>query len=158
MKTKHHKTGRHEDDTTTEESNSAAEATETHRRPATEPWDAENAAGSPKRHGLLGLPKTKKGYELRWVRYDSIDRRKNQGYSLATPEDFDATPDENGMIRRNELVLMTVPKDVYDARRQQNRKQAELQATSAKREFLTERDKASRETGHNMRDNDRDEE
>ncbi|HTG45207.1 MAG TPA: hypothetical protein VK633_11820 [Verrucomicrobiae bacterium] len=122
------------------------------KKAPTEPWSAENAPDSPRKHGLLGVAKGKEGHELRWVRADAIDRRKNQGYVLATPKDFDATPDENGMIRRNELVLMVVPKEVYDARREDIAKATKAQASGPRKEFLRERDAASRASGHNLSD------
>ena len=130
------------------------------RKPATEPWAAENAPDSATRRGYLGLSRTKKGFQTRWVRYDAVDRRKGQGYVLAKAEDFDATADENGMIRRNELVLMVVPKETFDARRVENEKQTKLQAKSAKREFLQEREAAGRKLGHSLavRGEERDEE
>lgn len=120
------------------------------KRSVTEPWKAENAPGSARRQGLLAVSRGKQGFELRWVRQDAIDRRKAQGYVLATPEDFDATPDENGMIRRNELVLMVVPKETYDARRAAVAVQTKLQKKSAKRDFLQAREAASRQLGHNL--------
>jgi hypothetical protein len=129
-------------------------------KPATEPWLPENAPDSARRKGLLGISRDKKGYELRWVRYDAVDRRKAQGYVLATPEEFDATADENGMIRRNELVLMVVRKEQYDARRDAVQAQTKLQTKSAKREFLQEREAAGQKLGHSLaiRGENRDEE
>lgn len=130
------------------------------KKPATEPWMAENAPDSAARRGYLGLSRNKRGFQTRWVRYDSVDRRKGQGYVLARPEDFDSTPDENGMIRRNELVLMIVPKETYDARRDAVSAQTKLQTKSAKREFLKEREEAGRKLGHSLaiRGEERDEE
>lgn len=119
-------------------------------KPATEPWLPENAPDSARRKGLLGISRDKKGFELRWVRFDAVDRRKAQGYALATPSEFDATPDENGMIRRNELVLMVVRKEEYDSRRDAVQAQTRLQAKSAKREFLKERGAAERQLGHTL--------
>lgn len=119
-------------------------------KPATEPWMAENAPDSAARRGYLGLSRNKKGFQTRWVRYDSVDRRKAQGYVLAKAEDFDSTADENGMIRRNELVLMVVPKEIFDGRREEVAQQTKLQAKSAKREFLQERQAAEKKLGHSL--------
>ena len=137
-----------------ETSTDVEERAESKAKAPTEPWDADEAENSARKHGILGLPKGKKGHQLRWVREDSIDRRKNQGYVLAKPEDFDATPDENGMIRRNELVLMVVPNEVYDARRQDIAKTTAAQSAGPRREFLREREAASQASGHNMADRD----
>ena len=122
------------------------------KKTATKPWSADDAPDAPRKHGMLGVSKGKEGHTLRWVRMDSIDRRKNQGYALAEAGDFDATPDENGMIRRNELVLMVVPNEVYEARRSAVAKQTEAQAAAPRKEFLRERDAASRQSGHNLND------
>ena len=162
MKTKHHVT-RHKDEPETsneflEGAENQAAPEESGRKPATEPWKAETAEDSPRKRGILGLSKGKTGHELRWVRLDSVERRKNQGYELATPEDFDAKPDENGMIRRNELVLMTVPKDVYAARRKEVNAMTAAQTAAPRREYLRERQEASRRTGTNLSDEGRDEE
>lgn len=119
-------------------------------KPATEPWLPENAPDSARRKGLLGIARDKRGFVLRWVRFDSIDRRKAQGYVLATPEEFGAIPDDNGMIRRNELVLMVLPKETYEVRRDAVAAQTLLQKKSAKREFLREREAAGKKLGHSI--------
>lgn len=130
----------------------SGEETQDAPKKATEPWSPTVAPDHASKRGLLGLPNAKKGFELRWVRIDAIDRRKNLGYTLATPSDFDASPDENGMIRRNELVLMVVPKDIYDARREDVAKITAAQKAAPRKEFLREREKASRQSGHNLSD------
>lgn len=140
---------KHKEEETPEESNAIAEP---EKKKATQPWSPDNTADSPRKRGMLGLSKTKEGHEVRWVRLDSIDRRKNQGYTLATPDDFDATADENGMIRRNELVLMVVPTEVYLARRKEIARQTEAQTAAPCKEFLREREAASRASGHNLSD------
>lgn len=134
-----------------------ADAAQDEGKVPTEPWSPTAAPDHASKRGLLGLPNGKKGFALRWVRRDAVDRRKNQGYTLATPSDFDATPDENGMIRRNELVLMIVPKDVYDARREEVAKFTAAQKAAPRKEFLREREKASRQSGHNLSDRDEEE-
>jgi hypothetical protein len=151
----HHRKER-DDEETPKEATAATETAE--RRPATEPWDAQNAPDSPRKKGLLGISKSKKGHEVRWVRYDLVDRRKNQGYKLATPEDFDATPDENGMIRRNELVLMVVPTEVYEQRRQEIANFTKQQSEAPRQEYLRERAAASRQAGEDLSTHDRDDE
>lgn len=161
MKTKHKAVKKHEEEAAPETASAAPEELEPSlagndpepepvKKPATEPWMAENAPDSAARRGYLGLSRNKKGFQTRWVRYDSVDRRKAQGYVLAKAEDFDSTADENGMIRRNELVLMVVPKETFDARREEVQKQTKLQAKSAKREFLQERQAAERKLGHSL--------
>ncbi len=141
-------------ETQSEETQEAVGQPET--KAATEPWSPTSAPDHASKRGTLGLPHGKKGFELRWVRIDAVDRRKYMGYVLATPADFDATPDENGMIRRNELVLMVVPKDVYDARRKEVAEKTKLQTTAPRKEFLREREKASRQSGHNLSDKEED--
>lgn len=126
------------------------------RKAATEPWSPDSKDDSPRKRGMLGLLKGKKGFELRWVRQDKVDQRKMQGYALAQPADYDCQPDENGMVRRNELVLMEVPVHIYDQRRKDVSTQSDLMSKAAKAEFLKERNKASRESGHNLSDDDRD--
>lgn len=164
MKTRHKAEKHHEasgdtpETAETAEQKAAAAAPAAEGKPATEPWNPENAPDSPRRRGILGLSRNKEGHELRWVRLDSVDRRKNQGYVLAKPEDFDATPDENGMIRRNELVLMVVPTEVYEKRRQEVAKITAEQSAAPKREFLRERAAASRKSGTDLSTGERDEE
>ncbi len=138
-------------------SDDQAAAAETQKKKATQPWAPESAADAPHKRGMLGIAKGKEGHQLRWVRFDAIDRRKNQGYALASPADFDATPDENGMIRRNELVLMVVPTEVYEARRAEVAKQTEAQKAAPRKEFLREREAASRQSGHNLSDENQEE-
>lgn len=140
-----------------EEKHAAADAADANPTPAlekppTSPWKADAAPDHPRKRGMLGVPNGKDGFELRWVRLDAVDRRKNQGYVLATPEEFDAQPDENGMIRRNELVLMVVPTEVYLARRREIAKATEAQAAGPRKQFLNEREAASRQSGHNLND------
>lgn len=134
-----------------------AEKAETRSAP-TEPWKAESHADHPRKKGLLGLASVKDGYNVRWVRQDKVDQRKMQGYVVAEPAAYGCQADENGMIRRNELVLMEVPTEVYDERRQAVVKQSELMRKAAKSEFLKDRAKASRESGHNLSDDERDDE
>lgn len=128
------------------------------RKAATEPWNPEEHPDHSRKRGALGLLKARKGFEVRWVREDKVDQRKMQGYVLAKPEDYDCEADEKGMVRRNELVLMEVPIHVYEQRRSEAAKQSDLLSKSAKKEFLDERARASRESGHNLSDEDRDQE
>ena len=146
MKSQPHPRDKHE---SAEEAEANAAAA---KKSPTKPWKSDSTPDHPMKHGLLGVPNGKEGYELRWVRYDSVDRRKNQGYELATPEEFDATPDENGMIRRNELVLMMVPTEVYLQRRNRIAKQTEDQTSAPRKEFLREREAAARQSGSNLSD------
>jgi len=155
MKSKHAAHPHHKEDA---DEPPVTEAVVEERKPATEPWRAENAPDSPRKRGLLGVNKSKPGHTLRWVRLDAVDRRKNQGYELATAADFNATPDENGMIRRNELVLMTVPDEVYNQRRSEIHRMTLEQSQAPKREYLRERAHASRQAGHELADEDRDRE
>jgi len=129
-----------------------AELAQAVKKAPTKPWKDDSTPDNPRKRGMLGLAKGKEGYELRWVRLDSVDRRKNQGYELATPEEFDATPDENGMIRRNELVLMVVPTEVYLARRNAIAKTTEAQTAAPRKDFEREREVASHQSGHNLND------
>jgi hypothetical protein len=109
------------------------------------------------RRGSWAFQKTP-GHVLRWVRLDAVDRRKNQGYVLATPEEFDSTPDENGMIRRNELVLMLVPDHVYQKRRLEVAALTKQQSQAPSKSIIRARAQASRQSGHNLSDDNRDEE
>ena len=122
------------------------------RKAATEPWKAENAPNHPRKHGSLAVAEARKGFEIRWVREDSIDRRKMQGYQLANPKDYDLQADEKGMVRRNELVLMEIPTELYEERRANVNKQTDLQSQAAKKEFENE----SRKAGVSLREEDRD--
>jgi hypothetical protein len=124
------------------------------KAPANEPWNAENDPNHPSRRGILGVHKKRKGFEQRWVRHDSIDRRKMEGYVLAKPEHYDGlmTGDEKGMIRRNELVLMEAPTELVQARRDQAQLQADQQQRSAKQSFKDERERLSRQSGHDLSD------
>lgn len=134
------------------DTDASVQASAPEKKKATQPWTPDDAPDSSRKRGMLGVSKSKEGHELRWVRMDSIDRRKNQGYTLAEPGDFDATPDENGMIRRNELVLMVVPTEVYLQRRSAIAKTTDALTAAPRKEFLRDRENASRQSGHNLSD------
>uniref|UniRef100_A0A6M3XTQ1 Uncharacterized protein n=1 Tax=viral metagenome TaxID=1070528 RepID=A0A6M3XTQ1_9ZZZZ len=88
---------------------------------ATKPWNADN---NPWSLDLLRLQKKRPGYRAKWVPKDLIQRRTEQGYTIANVKDYGGVSDtvvgEEGKmdstIRRRELTLMEITEELGQQR------------------------------------------
>ncbi len=118
------------------------------KKEATKPW--EKSSDVPWAHNMLTLKNTRPGFSARWVTEAKIAQRETQGYQLASPKDYNLSADKNGRISRNELVLMEIPVELREKRRQAVAEFTERQTRSAKDQVKKAARDFERETGHKM--------
>lgn len=57
-----------------------------------------------------------KGFHLRWVTPANVDRRKEEGYEVVTTKEVEQdsgdSKTEGSVVRKHDLILMKVPKDI----------------------------------------------
>lgn len=127
---------------------------------ATRPWD-KPSSNVPWSMDLLRAPvsQKRKGFVTRWVTEMRIPMREAQGYRIADPKAYGVTPDRNGRISRNELVLMEIPDDVYDKRRLGIQEFTDRQTRSTKAGVRKAARDIERQSGHRVEvEDDEDEE
>ena len=72
----------------------------------TKPWNSDENPWSGQK---LNVKHQKDGFIVRWTRPNKVGNRKSEGYTICKPADYRVSG-VDGMIMKNELVLMELPK------------------------------------------------
>jgi hypothetical protein len=112
---------------------------EEERKPATEPWKPPlSGEAQPWRANYTRVPKVREGYTARWVREDLVEQRIMQGYTIAKGDYYGIQPNEEGYIKRRELVLMDQRETDAEAFRKRQAQDAKRQVARAAAEVNAE--------------------
>jgi len=119
--------------------------TATAEKKVTRPWDDKHDESRSWRPDYVRLSKKHKGFAARWVRKDRVDMRKMAGYLVARPEDYgiddigtlDGKPLGN-YVQRNELILMEVPDEILEKRKDAMEQRIKATAKAHKSEVVRE--------------------
>jgi len=89
---------------------------------ATKPWNADN---NPWSLDLLRLKKKRQGFVPRWTTKDLLERKLDQGWTVADRKDYGGTTDKlpgeegkmDSTILRRELILIEMPDELAGQRK-----------------------------------------
>jgi hypothetical protein len=96
-------------------------------KPASKPWNANENPWALDMLSVVGKERRERsGFRLKWVAPDMVAKRLQQGYVVANRKDYDGLRDvlpgeesaAGSIIKRRELVLMELPIDLYEKRKE----------------------------------------
>jgi hypothetical protein len=76
------------------------------------PWNSDENPWSGQK---LDVKFKRPGFIVRWCRPNKVGHRKTEGYTICRPSDYKMTG-VDGMIMKNELVLMELPEHLAEGR------------------------------------------
>jgi|GEM_PF-3274907 len=121
----------------------------------TKPWTKEGA--NPWRMDMLRLGKSRPGFHACFVSPRKIEQRLSQGYTFANAEHYglnQRVPGEGQepgtQVKRREMVLMEIPIEKYEERRQYLDNVVRQREAAVKRDLQREFDQAAAGSGHRV--------
>ena len=95
----------------------------------TKPWNSDE---NPWSGASLNVNAKRPGFVVRWCRPNKVGNRKTEGYTICKPKDYKMIGTD-GMIMKNELVLMELPQHLADSRAEYQKGLVEQRTHGARR-------------------------